>query len=352
MAWLDLENAFGSVPHSFILGALERAGVPESTTALVSALYNGSTSVIRVELGWTDPIPMCAGVRQGCPLTSIIFNLTLEQILRTGLPPDAGFELFSNSISCLAYADDLLLIDSSSAGLQRTIDLISTQANRAGLRFKPAKCASLSFSFTRHRRHIDPSHIRVNNVSIINIMVQDAYKYLGVRVGFSFRQDHGEFFRGISADVEKVSESLLAPWQKLTAIRAHVLARAEFLCRNSHIRKRDVADLDKTLIRVGKKILNLSTRANNNLVHLSCSKVGAALPEFRSLLDVHAVSHAFRLLESHDPNISGVAAESLRSVVRKKLLRDPTPGECCDFLNGKKDGDFSRESGDISTQWS
>ncbi|GFT96937.1 MADF domain-containing protein [Nephila pilipes] len=182
-------------------------------------------------------------------------------------------------------------------------------------------------------------------------MDQDAYKYLGVRVGFSFRQDHGELFRGISADVEKVSESLLAPWQQLTAIRAHVLARAECLCRNSHIRKRDVADLDKTLVRVGKKILNLPTR-ENNLVHLSCSKGGAALPEFRSLLDIHAVSHPFRLFASHDPNISGVAAESLRSVVRKKLLRDPTPGECCDFLNGKKDGDFARESGDISTQWS
>ncbi|GFT34818.1 retrovirus-related Pol polyprotein from type-1 retrotransposable element R2, partial [Nephila pilipes] len=352
MTWLDLENAFGSVPHSFILGAIERAGVPESTAALVSALYTGSTSTIRVESGWTDPIPMRAGVRQGCPLSSILFNLTLEQILRTGLPPDAGFELFSNSISYLAYADDLLIIDSSSAGLQRTIDLLSSQANRAGLKFKPAKCASLSFSFASHRRHIDPSLIRVNNVPITNIMDQDAYKYLGVRVGFSFRQDHGEFFRGISADVEKVFESLLAPWQKLTAIRAHVLARAEFLCRNSHIRKRDVADLDKTLVRVGKKILNLPTRANNNLVHLSCSKGGAALPEFRSLLDIHAVSHAFRLLASHDPNISGVAAESLRSVVRKKLLRDPTPGECCDFLNGKKDGDFARESGDISTLWS
>ncbi|GFU08554.1 retrovirus-related Pol polyprotein from type-1 retrotransposable element R2 [Nephila pilipes] len=295
---------------------------------------------------------MCAGVRQGCPLSSIIFNLTLEQILRTGLPTDAGFELFSKSFSCLAYADDLLIIDSTSAGLQRTIDQLSSQANKAGLKFKPAKCASLSFSFTSHRRHIDPSLIRVNDVPIKNISDQDAYKYLGVRVGFSFSQDQGEFFRGITTDVVKVSESLLAPWQKLTAIRAHVLARAEFLCRNSHIRKRDVADLDKTLIRVGKNIMNLPTRANNNLIHLSCSKGGAALPEFRSLLDIHAVSHAFRLLASHDPSISGVAAESLRSVVRKKLLRDPTSGDCCDFLNGKKDGDFARESGDISTQWS
>ncbi|GFT90719.1 reverse transcriptase domain-containing protein [Nephila pilipes] len=268
---------------------------------------------------------MRAGVRQGCPLSAILFNLTLEQILRTGLPSEAGFELYSSSMSCLAYADDLLVIDSSSAGLQRTVDL--QQAKKAGLKFKPAKCASVSFSFTIHRQNLDPSPIRVNGVPI-NIMDQDAYKYLGARVGFSFRQDHGEFFRGISADVEKVSNSLLAPWQKLTAIRAHVLARVEFLSRNSFIQKRDVADLDKTLVRVGKKIMNLPTRANNNLIHLSCSKCEAALPEFRSLLDIHAVTHAFRLLASNDPLISGVAASSLRSVVRKKILRDPTPGEC------------------------
>ncbi|GFS79434.1 retrovirus-related Pol polyprotein from type-1 retrotransposable element R2, partial [Nephila pilipes] len=302
--------------------------------------------------GWTDPIPMRAGVRQGCPLSSILFNLTLEQILRTGHPSDAGFELYSNTVSCLAYADDLLIIDSYSAGLQRTVDSLSIQANKAGLKFKLAKCASLSFSFASHRRHLDPTPIRVNGVPITNIMDQDAYKYLGFRVGFSYRQDHGDFFRGISTDVEKVSESLLAPWQKLAAIRAHVLARVEFLCRNSHIQKRDVADLDKTLVRVDKKILNLPTRANNNLVHLSCNKGGAALPEFRSFLDIHAVSHAFRLLASNAPTISGVAAASQRSVVRKKLLRDPTPGECCDFLNGKKDGDFARESGDISSKWS
>ncbi|GFT06814.1 reverse transcriptase domain-containing protein [Nephila pilipes] len=91
--------------------------------------------------------------------------------------------------------------------------------------------------------------------------------------------------------------TLLAPWQKLTAIRAHVLARAGFLCRNSRIQKRDVADLDKTLVRGG-----------------------ATLPKFRSLLDIHA----FPLLASNDPTISGVAAASLRSVVRK-ILRDPTP---------------------------
>ncbi|GFT44239.1 hypothetical protein NPIL_45172 [Nephila pilipes] len=79
---------------------------------------------------------------------------------------------------------------------------------------------------------------------ILNIKGQEAYKYLGVRVGLNYKQDNVEFFRGIAKDVKLVAASPLAPWQKLTAIRAHILARAEFLCRNSHIQKRDVAELD------------------------------------------------------------------------------------------------------------
>ncbi|GFT84673.1 reverse transcriptase domain-containing protein, partial [Nephila pilipes] len=278
-------------------------GVPSSTVSLISALYTGSTSTIRTSAGWTGPIPMRAGVRQGCPLSAILFNLSLEQVLRTGIS-DPGFRLFGQEVKCLAYADDLLLLGQSPVDLQDNINSICNVAALAGLRFKPSK------------------------------------------------QDNSEFFQGITRDVKLVAASPLAPWQKLTAIRAHILARAEFLCRNSHIQKRDVAELDKTLISTGKRILNLHTRANVNLVHLSCNMGGAALPHFRALLDVYSISHAFRLLASDDRITSDVAFAGLQSAVRKKILRDPTPSECAEFLNGKKVGDFARESGDLSTQWS
>ncbi|GFU07536.1 retrovirus-related Pol polyprotein from type-1 retrotransposable element R2, partial [Nephila pilipes] len=351
MAWLDLENAFGSVPHRFILEALGHAGVPSSTVAIISAIYTGSTSTIRTSAGWTGPIPMRAGVRQGCPLSAILFNLSLEQILRTGISAP-GFRLYGQEVKCLAYADDLLLLGQSPVDLQDNINSICGVAALAGLRFKPSKCASLSFNYTGNKRSIDDASFLVAGMRIRNIKGQEAYKYLGVRVGLSYKQDNTEFFQGITRDVKLVAASPLAPWQKLTAIRAHVLSRAEFLCRNSHIQKRDVADLDKTLISTGKRILNLPTRANVNLVHLSTNKGGAALPHFRALLDVHAISHAFRLLASDDQLTSDVAFAGLRGVVRKKILRDPTPSECAEFLNGNKAGDFARESGDLSTLWS
>ncbi|GFT25285.1 reverse transcriptase domain-containing protein [Nephila pilipes] len=272
-------------------------------------------------------------------------------ILRTGISAP-GFRLYGQEVKCLAYADDLLLLGQSPVDLQDNIDSICSVAALAGLRFKPSKCASLSFNYTGNKRSIDDASFLVAGTHIRNIQGQEAYKYLGVRVGLNYRQDNTEFFQGITRDVKLVAASPLAPWQKLTAIRAHILARAEFLCRNSHIQKRDVADLDKTLISTGKRILNLPTRANVNLVHLSCNKGGAALPHLRALLDVHSISHAFRLLASDDQLTSDVAFVGLQSAVRKKILRDPTPSKCAEFLNGNKAGDFARDSGDLSTQWS
>ncbi|KFM74130.1 hypothetical protein X975_08839, partial [Stegodyphus mimosarum] len=46
------------------------------------------------------------GVRQGCPLSGLIFNLTLDPIIRT-------IQSTSSLHNILAYADDILLLAES-----------------------------------------------------------------------------------------------------------------------------------------------------------------------------------------------------------------------------------------------
>ncbi|GFR33111.1 retrovirus-related Pol polyprotein from type-2 retrotransposable element R2DM [Trichonephila clavata] len=138
LAWLDLENAFGSIPHSFIFKSLHAVGVPSSVSNIILSLYTGASSEIRCGAGWTPPISMEAGVRQGCPLSAILFNLSLEQVLRPALEVDTeGYLLFDKPLRCLAYADDLVLIDKSRESLQILLDSLVHTAARIGLRFKP-----------------------------------------------------------------------------------------------------------------------------------------------------------------------------------------------------------------------
>ena len=57
IAWLDLADAFGSVPHAVIQRTLVDACVPAKVVDIVMSLYQGSMVCV------TDPIPMISGVR-------------------------------------------------------------------------------------------------------------------------------------------------------------------------------------------------------------------------------------------------------------------------------------------------
>ena len=83
LAWLDLQNAFGSVPHDIISLTLSHLGVPKSVVDLIANVYTGASTVVSTPAGSTPGIPVLAGVKQGCPLSPILFNLSVEIILRS-----------------------------------------------------------------------------------------------------------------------------------------------------------------------------------------------------------------------------------------------------------------------------
>ena len=83
VAWLDIRNAFGSVPHSTIRTTLRQIGAPPHLITLIMNAYTGATTVVKTPNGNTTAIPIQADVKQGCPLSPILFNLCKVLILRT-----------------------------------------------------------------------------------------------------------------------------------------------------------------------------------------------------------------------------------------------------------------------------
>ncbi|CAM5138061.1 unnamed protein product [Eretmochelys imbricata] len=81
VVWLDLANAFGSMPHHHIFATLQEFGMPENFLCVIREVYEGcSTTICSVE-GETAAILIRSGVKQGCPLSPIICNLTMEPLL-------------------------------------------------------------------------------------------------------------------------------------------------------------------------------------------------------------------------------------------------------------------------------
>ncbi|PAV62583.1 hypothetical protein WR25_19835 [Diploscapter pachys] len=176
VAWLDLANAFGSLPHSALFDALEWTGLDQTAIGRIRELYTGTTTSVRTATGTTAPIPVEAGVLQGSPLSPILFNLAIEPMLRAAQKSSAGYSLYGHSVSVLAYADDVALIASDATDLQNALNDVSAAADRAGLRFKPAKCASLHF--TKGKPKLTTFHVQGGRMPALEKF--DAYTHLGV----------------------------------------------------------------------------------------------------------------------------------------------------------------------------
>ncbi|GFY72236.1 retrovirus-related Pol polyprotein from type-1 retrotransposable element R2 [Trichonephila inaurata madagascariensis] len=78
-AWLDISNAFGSIPHAVIFQELRACGVDREFIGLVNNIYQNATASVITNEGPTPSIPLRSGVKQGCPLSGILFNIAINR---------------------------------------------------------------------------------------------------------------------------------------------------------------------------------------------------------------------------------------------------------------------------------
>ena len=220
LAWLDLRNAFGSVPHCVIVTTLRHLGVPEELVTLICNAYRGASSTIKTSAGLTRSIPIRAGVKQGCPLSPILFNLCIELIVRRIKSAAAKLKSgqcvhYGTLLSCLAYADDLVLVARSRSALQSLLDAASDAANTIGLSFRPDKCATLSLTSTHQRAtFVQPEDFTIQGSHLPALAQEQAYRYLGVPIGLIHNiDDIPNIIPQLIQHLEILGSSLLAPWQ-------------------------------------------------------------------------------------------------------------------------------------------
>jgi len=75
---LDAEKAFDKIKHSFMLKVLERSGIQGPYLNIVKAIYSKPTANIKLNGEMLKAILLKSRTRQGCPLSSYLFNIVLE----------------------------------------------------------------------------------------------------------------------------------------------------------------------------------------------------------------------------------------------------------------------------------
>ena len=119
--FIDYAKAFDCVDHNGKLWKiLKEMEIPDHLTCLLRNLYAGQEATVRTGHGTTDWFQIGKGVHQGCILSSCLFNLYAEYIMRNaGLEEaQAGIKTAGRNINNLRYADDTTLMAESEEKLE------------------------------------------------------------------------------------------------------------------------------------------------------------------------------------------------------------------------------------------
>lgn len=334
VAWLDVEAAFSSIPHSAVFSALKKYGLGTRFCQLIEDIYrNNVTSFI----GTSNPsrsVQVNSGVRQGCPLSGLLFALTIDPVLRKLSAPDASF-----GHSSLAYADDIVLISTSAQDLQTRIHLASTLLNQLSLKLNPSKVSTIHLS-GRVPVGTRDTKFTLNDVELSSISEGSFFTNLGrpFSVPNLVNPNDIKTFLDIA---DNISKSYLSPWQKLQAFRDFLFPSLSFGLRNCQFPKGELKKLDKLINSETKKILNLhAQRAPPSYIHGSRASGCVGFPSFCSDYDVACLDGVFKLLTSPDDLIRKAAFEDLFELTHHRIKREPTLSDAAIFLNGSMDNDY------------
>jgi len=239
MVFIDFEKAYDKIPRNVMWWALDRHKVPTKYVALIKDMYNNVMTRVRTSDGDTDDFPIKIGLHQGSALSPYLFALVMDEVTR---------DIQGDIPWCMLFADDVVLVDESRAGVNRKLELWRQMLESKGFRLSRTKTEYMRCDFGATHEEGD--------VSLEGQVVpkRDTFRYLGsmlqrdgdidedvshkIKVGWmKWRQASGVFCD------KKVPQKLKGKFYR-TVIRPAMLYGAEcWPIKRRHVQQLSVAEM-------------------------------------------------------------------------------------------------------------
>ena len=139
VCFVDFEKAFDRVYHGKLVKILEKIGIDMADIRIIESLYWKQSAVVNIKGEYTRSFKVKTGVRQGCVLSPILYNIYSEFMMREVLSHKLGIKVNGEVVSSIRYADDTALLAESEQELQDVVTKLSVLGGEYGLKVNKLK---------------------------------------------------------------------------------------------------------------------------------------------------------------------------------------------------------------------
>ena len=172
--FVDFSKAFDSIPRDRMFQKLLDIGVTGKFYNIIKYIYEGDKVCVKINDMITPAIKTMMGVRQGCVLSPLLFNIYMADFPKS-LPQNVGVQLSDDySINCLLWADDIILLSETEEGLNALLKELKSYSDLNQLKVNTDKTKCMIFNKTGRLIH---RNFYLGSKRLENVR---SYKYLGL----------------------------------------------------------------------------------------------------------------------------------------------------------------------------
>uniref|UniRef100_A0A8P4KRJ8 Reverse transcriptase domain-containing protein n=1 Tax=Dicentrarchus labrax TaxID=13489 RepID=A0A8P4KRJ8_DICLA len=220
---LDAEKAFDRVEWGYLFDVLGRFGLGGDFLKWIQTIYHSPTAVVITNGRRSEPFPIARGVRQGCPLSPLLFALALEPLAETiRLHNDIkGITIGHKEHKIALYADDILVfLSSPQLSISAIMNIFNKFSNISGYKINFCKSEAMPLGALSTTEAPENFPFRWS---------RSGFTYLGIKVSPDLRDlqklNLAPICTSVKRDLERWQNLPLSLFGRISLIKMNVLPR-------------------------------------------------------------------------------------------------------------------------------
>ena len=180
VAFVDFRKAYDKVNRQMLFLKLQRKGVKGLLYQNIISIYKSISYMIKVPGGYLPPISSLVGLKQGGVLSSLLFNIFIDDIRYIFDESCDPVSFRTDPLSHLLYADDLIMMSTTYAGLSNCLKKLENYCDTWQLEVNISKTQIIIFNSTGKLLHGYDFEYHGRPLRVVK-----SYCYLGVDLAAS-----------------------------------------------------------------------------------------------------------------------------------------------------------------------